>query len=46
MKLVDEISLHFPELFTKGKYFKIRFKNKGSQCYFLSSKGQKINKIT
>ena len=27
MKLVDEISLNFPELFITGKYVKIRFKN-------------------
>ena len=34
-KLVDEISLNFPELFIIGKYVKIRFKNFGSPCYFL-----------
>ena len=28
------------------KYVKIRFKNRGSPCYFLSSKGQKIKDIT
>ena len=44
-KLVDEISLHFPELFIMGKYVKIRIKN-GSTCYFLSSRGQKIKNIT
>ena len=34
------------ELFIKGKYVKIRFKNRGSPCYFLSSRGQKIKNIT
>ena len=28
-KLVDEISLNFPELFVIGKYVKISFKNRG-----------------
>ena len=42
-KLVDEISLNFPELFIKGKYVKIKFKNRDSPCYFLS---QKIKNIT
>ena len=28
LKLVDEISLFFPELFIIGKYVKIRFKNR------------------
>ena len=28
------------------KYVKIRFKNRGSPCYFLSSRGQKIKNIT
>ena len=45
-KLVDEISLNFPELFIKGKYVKIKFKNRESPCYFLSSRGQKIKNIT
>ena len=45
-KLVDQISLNFPELFIKGKYVKIRFKNRGSPCYFLSSRDQKIKNIT
>ena len=40
------MSLNFPELFIKGKYVKIRFKNRGSPCYFLSSRGQKIKNIT
>ena len=40
------MSLNFPELFIKGKYVKIRFKNRRSSCYFLSSKGQKIKNIT
>ena len=43
---VDEISLNFPELFIKGKYVKIRFKNRESPCYFVSSRGQKIKNIT
>ena len=45
-KLVDGISLNFPELFIVGKYFKITFKNRGSPCYFLSSRGQKVKNIT
>ena len=45
-KLVNEISLNFPDLFVIGKYVKIRFKNKGSPYYFLSSRGQKIKNIT
>ena len=45
-KLVDDISLNFPELFIKGKYVKNRFKNRGSPCCFLSSRGQKIKNIT
>ena len=45
-KLVDEISLNFREFFIKGKYVKIRFKNRGSPCYLLSSRGQKIKNIT
>ena len=36
------MSLNFSELFIIGKYIKIRFKNWGSPCYFLSSRGQKI----
>ena len=36
----------FPELFIKGKYVKIRFKNRESPCYFLSSRSQKIKNIT
>ena len=43
-KLVDEISLNFPELFIIGKYLKIRFKTIRSPCYFLSSAGQEIKK--
>ena len=42
--IVDEISLNFPELFIIGKYVKIRFKNRVSPCYFLSSRGEKIKK--
>ena len=51
-KLVDEISLNFPELKERkikgkeNKYVKIRFKNRESPCYFLSSRGQKIKNIT
>ena len=45
-KVFDEISLNFPELFIIGKYVKIRFKNWGSPCYFLISRGQKIKSIT
>ena len=45
IKLVDEISLIFPELIIE-KYVKIRFKNRGSPCYFLSFRGQKIKNIT
>ena len=45
-KVVNKISLNFPKLFIIGKYVKIRFKNRGSPCYFLSSRGQKIENIT
>ena len=45
-ELVYEISLNFPELFIIEKYVKISFKNQGSPCYFLSSRGQKIKDIT
>ena len=45
-KLVDGISLNFPELFIIGKYVKITFKNRRSPCYFLSSRGQKVKNIT
>ena len=44
-KLVDEISLNFPELFIIGKYVKIRFKNFGSPWYFIG-RGQKIKNLT
>ena len=43
--LVDEVLLNFPELLITGKHVKIRFKNRGSPCYFLSSRGQKIKDI-
>ena len=36
---------NFPKLFIIGKYVKIMFKNRGSPCYFLSSRGQKIKNI-
>ena len=39
-KLIDEISLNFPELFITAKYVKIRFKNRGSP----RSKDQKYYK--
>ena len=45
-KLVDEMSLNFPDLFTTGTYVKIRFKNRWSPRYFLSSRDQKIKTIT
>ena len=45
-KIVDEISFNFPELLIIGKYVKIRFENRGSPCYFMSSRGQKIKNIT
>ena len=45
-KLADEISSNFPESLTVVKYLKMRFKNRGSPCYFLSSRGQKIKNIT
>ena len=41
-KLVDEISLNFPELFIIEKYVKIRFKNRGPPCYFLEVKRSKV----
>ena len=40
-KLADDISLNVLELLIIEKYVKIRFKSKGSPCYFLSSRGQK-----
>ena len=40
------MSLNFPELFIMEKYAKIRFKSKGSPCYFPSSRGQKTQNIT
>ena len=46
IKIVDEISLNCPKLFIIRKYVKIRFKNRGSPCYFLSSRGQKVKNIT
>ena len=45
-KIADEICLKFSELFIIGKYAKVRFKNRGSPCYFLSSRDQKIKNIT
>ena len=37
-KLVNEIYLNLAELFIIEKYVEIRFKNRGSPCYFLSSR--------
>ena len=46
LKLVDEISLNFPELFMIEKYAKIRLKNRGPPCYFLEVKRSKnITKV-
>ena len=45
-KLVDEISLNFPEKFIIGKHAKIMFKDRESPYYFVSSRGQKIKNIT
>ena len=39
--IVDEISLNF----IIGKYVKIRFNNRESPCYFLSSRDQQIKNI-
>ena len=43
--LPHEIYLNIPEFFIKGKYAKFRFKNRESTCFYLSSRGQKINHI-
>ena len=40
------MSLNFSEFFIIEKYVKIRFKNRGSPRYFLSSRDQEINNIT
>ena len=45
IKLVDEISLNFPNLVVIRKYVKIKFKNTGSPCCFLSSRDQKIKNV-
>ena len=42
-KLVDEISITFPELFIIEKHVKIRFKNRAPSCYFLEVKRWKIS---
>ena len=34
IKLTDEISLNFSELFIIEKYVKIRFRSRGPPCYF------------
>ena len=34
----------FSEFFVVEKYVKVRLKNRGSSCYFLSSRDQKIKK--
>ena len=39
------MSLNFRELFIIEKYVKIRFKNKGSPCCFMSSSGQNTKNI-
>ena len=44
-KIADESFLKFSELFIIGKFVKIRFKNRRSPCYFLSSRDQKIKNI-
>ena len=44
-KLPHEIYLNIPEFFIKGKYAKFRFKNRESTCFYLISRGQKINHI-
>ena len=41
-----KVFLNFSELPILGKYIKIRFKNRGTPCYFLRSRGQKIKNIT
>ena len=46
IKNINEISLNFRKLIIKGKHVKVRFKNRGSPCYFLSSRSQKIKNIT
>ena len=46
VKLVNEISLNFPDLFILEKYVKIRFENRDSPCYFHSFRVQKIKNIT
>ena len=45
-RLVNEISLYFPEFCIIGKHVKIRFKDRVSSCYFLCSRGQKVKNIT
>ena len=40
-----KFSFFFFKLFILGKYIKIRFKDRVSPCYFLSSRGQKIINI-
>ena len=44
IKPVDEI-LNFPNLLVIRNYVKIKFKNTGSPCCFLSSRDQKIKNI-
>ena len=46
LSMILIISLRFPELLIIGKNVKIRFKTRGSPCYFLSSRSQKIINIT
>ena len=40
-KLVDQISLNFPELLIKGKYVKIRFKTGGHRAIFWVLEGKR-----
>ena len=45
-KLNDKIYSNFPELLIIEKDVKISSKNRGSPCYFLTSRGQKFKDIT
>ena len=46
LRRYDTIKACCSELFIIVKYLKSRFKSRGSPCYFLSSRGQKIKNIT
>ena len=41
----NQIQLNFSELYIIKIYVKIRFKNRRSPCYFVSSRGQKIRNL-